>query len=147
MRRTTSTSVSNVTPSCSSIAIIKTRTEDRRANARLDIAACRRFDRLARPKPTAARAPKFAKLPAKDNNTSARLPGTVPRPANMTSRLGSDRKPRCCLPTSSTFSGWDGSSYEAHVAQVTHYASPPTPITSALWQRSFPRCGRHEKPD
>ena len=82
-------------------------------------------------KQNAAQMPTSAPSPAKNMKTPVKLPATLPKPNNMSSRCGSERRWKCSLPTSNAFSGWGGSDYVAHAAQMTNSSSPQLPKTSA----------------
>jgi len=79
--------------------------------------------------------------------TEARAAKASPKPNNISSRCGSERRWKCSLPTSNAFSGWGDSDYEVPAAQMTNSSSLPPPKTSANEPRSFLHRSKRAKPD
>ena len=80
--------------------------------------------------------------------TRARFLAILPRPNNTSPRCGSERNWRCSLPPSNVFLDWAGSNYEGPAAQMTKFASLPSPKTSANWPTSFllhSKCAKSDK--
>ena len=90
--------------------------------------------------------PTSAPSPAKNTKTPVKLPATSPKPNNMPSQCGSERRWKCSLPTSNAFSGWADSDYAARTVQKTNSYSLQPPKTFANSPRSFLHRSKCKKP-
>jgi hypothetical protein len=73
----------------------------------------------------------FRSITREEHEDARQVARDIAKPNNMSSRCGSERRWKCSLPTSNAFSGWGGSDYVAHAAQMTNSSSPQLPKTSA----------------
>jgi transposase len=64
---------------------------------------------------------------------SATRPTPSPRPRLTSSHVESERRPRCCSPTSNASSDSTACDYRVHAAPTTSSSSPPPPRTCGNW--------------